>query len=97
VPQNHPQVEPAHVTMGVGCAYTGDSRSTMYDAISEGKVQAVKEGRRLLLVFASLKKRVESRKPAVIGRGDQHFKELRSRVKHVGGKRQVRSRKKVGA
>ena len=50
-------LEPAHVTFRVGCAYTGDSRSAMYDAIAEGKVEAVKEGNRTLLVFESLKRR----------------------------------------
>jgi hypothetical protein len=80
VPQNHPQVEPANVTMRDGCAYTGDSRTVMYDAIGKGEVEAVKQGRRTLLVFASLKKRVASRKPATIGAGDPQFRELRSRV-----------------
>lgn len=34
-----------------GCAYTGDSRTAMYDAIGKGEVEAVKEGKRTLLVF----------------------------------------------
>ena len=38
-------IEPANVTMRVGCAYTGDSRTAMYDAIGKGEVEAVKEGR----------------------------------------------------
>lgn len=75
--QHHQQIEPAHVTVRDGCAYTGDSRSAMYDAISKGEVQAVKEGRRTLLVFASLKARIAARKPAVIGTGDPKFRELR--------------------
>jgi hypothetical protein len=78
--QHQIQVEPAHVTMRDGCAYTGDSRTVMYNAIAKGEVQAVKEGRRTLLVFASLKKRVASRTPAKIGKGDPQFRELRSRV-----------------
>ena len=58
--------EPAHVTMPDGCAYTGDSRTTMYNAIIRGEVEAVKQGNRTLLVFASLKKRVAARKPAIM-------------------------------
>jgi hypothetical protein len=69
-------IEPAHVTLPVGCAFTGDSRSTMYGAISRGEVEAVKEGKRTLLVFESLKKRVAARKPAIIGAGDPKFREL---------------------
>ena len=52
----------------------------MYNAISEGKVQAVKEGKRTLLVFESLKQRAASRRPAVIGAGDkstEKFRQLR--------------------
>jgi hypothetical protein len=59
-------IEPAHVTMKTGCAYTGDTRSRMYEAIGKGEVEAVKEGRRTLLVFESLKRRVAARKPAKI-------------------------------
>ena len=73
-------IEPVHVTLRVGCAYTGDSRSAMYNAISEGKVQAVKEGRRTLLVFESLKQRAASRPLAVIGTSDksnEKFRQLR--------------------
>jgi hypothetical protein len=69
--------EPAHVTMRHGCAYTGDSRSAMYEAIAKGEVEAVKEGKRTLLVFESLKRRVAARKPAVIGAGNPKFRELR--------------------
>jgi hypothetical protein len=74
------QIEPVNVTLAVGCAYTGDSRTVMYDAIAKGDVEAVKQGRRTLLVFASLKKRVASRQPAKIGKGDPQFRELRSLV-----------------
>jgi hypothetical protein len=73
-------IEPANVTLAVGCRYTGDSRTAMYDAIGKGDVEAVKQGRRTLLVFASLKKRVASRPPAKIGKGNQQFRELRSLV-----------------
>jgi hypothetical protein len=45
----HQQIEPAHVTIRDGCAFTGDSRSGMYQAIAAGKVEAVKEGNRTLL------------------------------------------------
>ena len=70
-------LEPANVTMRQGCRYTGDSRSGMYDAIGAGLVDAVKEGKRTMLVFASLKRRVAARKPAAIGKGDPKFRELR--------------------
>ena len=73
---SHQQIEPAHVTIRDGCAYTGDSRTRMYEAIAEGKVEAVKEGGRTLLVFESLKRRVASRKPAVIGAGNEKFSQL---------------------
>ena len=69
-------IEPCHVTLAVGCAYTGDSRSAMYDAVAKGEVEAVKSGRRTLLVFESLKRRVAARKPAQIGAGDPKFREL---------------------
>ena len=78
MPEHQHQIEPANVTMRDGCAYTGDSRTVMYDAIAKGDVEAVKEGRRTLLVFASLKKRVASRQPAKIGKGDPKFRALRS-------------------
>jgi hypothetical protein len=78
MPGHHQQIEPANVTMRDGCAYTGDSRTAMYDAIGRGEVEAVKEGKRTLLVFASLKRRVASRKPAKIGKGDPQFRALRS-------------------
>jgi hypothetical protein len=71
------QIEPAHVTIRVGCAYTGDSRSRMYEAIGEGKVRAVKEGGRTLLVFEDLKKRVADRPRAVIGTGNEKFSQMR--------------------
>ena len=64
--------------MRAGCAYTGDSRTRMYEAIGNGEVEAVKEGRRTLLVFESLKKRVAARKPAIIGAGDPKFREMRN-------------------
>ena len=83
------QLEPAHVTMRDGCAYTGDSRTAMYDAIGKGEVEAVKEGKRTLLVFESLKRRVAARKPAVIGAGDERFRKLRSM-----GPRNTRRRRK---
>ena len=78
MPEHHHHIEPAHVTLNVGCAYTGDSRSSMYGAIAKGEVEAVKNGRRTLLVFESLKKRVAARKPALIGIGDPKFRALRS-------------------
>lgn len=82
-------IEPANVTMRVGCAYTGDSRTAMYDAIGKGEVDAVKEGRRTLLVFESLKRRVAARKPAQIGAGDPKFRELGK----MGGRARRRKRK----
>jgi hypothetical protein len=90
MPGHHQQIEPAHVTMGEGCRFTGDSRTTMYEAIGKGEVEAVKSGRRTLLVFESLKRRVASRKPAAIGAGDQKFRELR---KLAGNTRRRRRRK----
>jgi hypothetical protein len=80
-------LEPAHVSMRDGCAYTGDSRSRMYEAIAEGKVEAVKEGNRTLLVFESLKKRVAERPRAAIGVGNEKFREMR---KLAGPKRRRR-------
>ena len=85
MPANHQHIagsksfplEPAHVTLRDACAYTGDSRTRMYEAIAAGQVEAVKEGRRTLLVFASLKKRIASRKPATIGAGDPQFRAMR--------------------
>ena len=78
---HHPQIEPAHVTIPVGCAYTGDSRSAMYEAIGKGEVEAVKSGSRTLLVFESLKRRVAARKRAAIGVGNEKFRELRKLAK----------------
>jgi hypothetical protein len=92
--QHHPQIEPANVTMRTGCAFTGDSRSTMYEAIRKGEVEAVKEGRRTLLVFSSLKKRVAARKPAVIGAGDPKFRDLRTLANTT---RRKRTKTKKGA
>jgi hypothetical protein len=77
MPGHQQPFEPAHVTMRTGCAYTGDSRTRMYEAIANGEVEAVKEGRRTLLVFESLKKRVAARKPAIIGAGDPQYRAMR--------------------
>ncbi len=60
-PADKPLVEPIHVTIPVGCQITGDSRTSMYDAIKSGDVEAVKSGRRTLLVFESLKRRCAQR------------------------------------
>jgi hypothetical protein len=92
--QHHPQIEPANVTIRAGCAFTGDSRSKMYEAIRKGEVEAVKEGRRTLLVFSSLKKRVAARKPAVIGAGDPKFRELRRLA--IPNRRRRRTKTKKG-
>ena len=83
-------LEPAHVTLPDGCAYTGDFRTTMYEAIANGEVEAVKEGNRTLLVFESLKRRVAARKPAVIGAGNEKFRALRK----MGPKNTRRRRKR---
>lgn len=91
---HHQPFEPAHVTMRVGCAFTGDSRTRMYEAIKSGQVEAVKEGRRTLLVFASLKKRVAARKPAKIGAGDPQFQAMRKLAPRNTRRRHKRSRTK---
>jgi hypothetical protein len=89
-------IEPAHVTLPVACAYTGDSRSVLYKAIGRGEVEAFKEGNRTLLVFESLKKRVAARKPATIGAGDPKFRELH-RLSQASPKRRKRRTRSRGA
>jgi hypothetical protein len=59
-------LEPIHVTIPVGCYVTGDSRSEMYQAIKNGEVEAVKKGKRTLLVYESLKHRPAKRPRAVL-------------------------------
>jgi hypothetical protein len=78
---SHQQIEPFHLTIRDGCAYTGDSRTRMYEAIAADKVEAVKEGGRTLLVFESLKRRVASRPRAVIGAGNEKFRNLQKLAK----------------
>jgi hypothetical protein len=92
------QLEPVHVTIPVGCANTGDSRTAMYDAIAEGKVRAVKEGFRTLLVFEDLKKRAAERPPAIIGARDKRpeqnrFRKMRELALSKRKRRQNRPRK----
>ena len=55
------QLEPIHVTIRVACAITGDSRTRIYEAIKNGEVDAVKDGKRTLLVYESLKRRAAKR------------------------------------
>ena len=100
-------LEPVHVSISDGCAYTGESRTRMYCAVAKGKVRAVKEGGRTLLVFEDLKKRVAERQPAVIGVPDEKAEEIRfrklrelmlakhkhKRVKLIVGKKRGRPRK----
>jgi hypothetical protein len=90
-----PVIEPAFVTMSDGCRYLAVSRSKMYSDIAEGLVDAVKEGRRTLLVFSSLKKRGESRKPAAIGAGDPKFRALRDMAEKTGRRRAVKRNDRV--
>jgi hypothetical protein len=87
-------LEPIHIPVAAGCAYIGKSRSAVYEAIGKGQIQAVKDGFRTLLVFESLKRFAAARAPAAIGKGNEHFKEMRKRVKHPGGKRRMHSRKR---
>jgi hypothetical protein len=74
---SHQQIEPVHLTVRDACTFSAYSRSKLYEAIAMGKIAAVKEGSRTLIVFDSLKKQIAARKPAVIGAGDPKFRALR--------------------
>jgi hypothetical protein len=83
------QLEPIHVTLRNGCRYLGKSKSWMYGKIAQGKVEAVKEGSSTMLVFESLKRLAAARPPAVIGKGNPKFRELRKLVTRRHRKRKA--------
>jgi len=49
----HP-IKPSHVPIPGAVAYTGSSRSALYEALKLGKIEAKKCGRRTLVSVASL-------------------------------------------
>jgi hypothetical protein len=91
---HQPQIEPAHLTVRDACAFSAYSRSRLYEAIGRGEIAAVKEGSRTLIVFESLKKQIASRKPAVIGVGNEKYSQMRKLAGNTR-RRQKRNKRKI--
>jgi hypothetical protein len=90
---SHPQIEPCHLSVRDACAFSAYSRSRLYEAIAAGKIAAVKEGSRTLIVFNSLKKQIAARPPAVIGAGNEKFSQM-AKLPRKKRSRHKRSRSK---
>ena len=52
--QNHEQTQPLAVTVREACRLTGIGRTLLYDMIRDGRVNALRLGRRRLVTTASL-------------------------------------------
>jgi len=52
--QNHEQTQPLAVTVREACRLTGIGRTLLYDMIRDGRVKALRLGRRRLVTTASL-------------------------------------------
>lgn len=50
---NH-HIKPSHMPMPGAVAYSGSSRTTLYEALKNGRIEAKKCGRRTLISVASL-------------------------------------------
>jgi hypothetical protein len=55
------RLQPIHVTIPVACQITGDSRSSLYDAINRGELTPIKSGWRTLLIYKELVERCAAR------------------------------------
>jgi hypothetical protein len=53
-------IEPLAVTIPRTSQITGESRSRVYELIGEGVYEAIKSGRRTLIVYESIKRRIAS-------------------------------------
>jgi hypothetical protein len=59
-------IEPISCTIPRTVQITGDSRSVVYQLIGRGLYEAVKSGRRTLITFASIKRRIAGLPKAAI-------------------------------
>jgi hypothetical protein len=59
-------IEPVACTIPRTSQITGESRSTVYGLVGEGVYEAVKSGRRTLIIYESIKRRFASLPRAVI-------------------------------
>jgi hypothetical protein len=55
---NEEMLEPLAVSIETTSRITGESKTQVYNLIQDGEYQAVKSGRRTLIVFASIKRRL---------------------------------------
>ena len=59
-------IEPLALTIEQTQQATGESRTQVYARIGTGEYQAVKSGRRTLIIFESIKRRIAALPPAKI-------------------------------
>jgi len=53
-------LEPLALTIEQTCQVTNESKSAVYNHVASGEYEAIKSGRRTLILFASIKKRFAS-------------------------------------
>ena len=57
---NEEMLEPLSVSIETTSRITGESKTQIYNLIADGSYDAIKSGRKTLIVYASIKKRLAS-------------------------------------